>query len=378
MSFSTHWIPAACLAFAASACAAQYPCDSLHTAGFTYQDNGGYGMAFTPDATLAGAQVLYAEWGFAGVDLMDYSGELQPQYVFPAPAPYLVCLNATVVDDQQNYCQSTSCQLVTVPEDSLCAPLQAAYTINVQGGAIYFIDQSQSGAPIYSWMWQFGDGSSSTEASPLHSYAGPGPYQACLTVSTATCSATACNWIYLGSPDVPCDTLLHVDFAVVQLGHNIAVFDQSISSGMNASVAWDFGDGSTASGSPIVHTFAYDGYFEVCATISLWGPLTPDTCTATACTYVSTYAATGIAVQERSAALRAWPVPFTESCTVEGVAAPCRWELTDALGRIQRSGSLDHGSLLVFSGDGLGTGTFLLRIIKPKGVDVLRVVKAGG
>lgn len=357
------------------AAAAQVPCDSLHQVSFGYEPIGGYTFTFTPGANIAGAPVWYAEWGVAGEGVLDYSYDQQPQYTFPGPADYLVCLNATVQDDQQGYCLSTSCQLVSVPVDSLCAGLVAAFTIEPQGGAIHFVDQSQSGTPITAWAWDFGDGTNSTEASPTHQYGGPGPFQACLTVTTATCTATVCNWTYLGPPDVPCDTLLHADIGLLQIGYSVAAFNQSILSGMNASVAWDFGDGTSDSGSTVIHTYASEGYYALCATVSLWGPLTPDTCTATVCQDVSIQMATGVGPVFAAQTLRAKPNPFTDGITVEGVQAPATWQLVDALGAVRRSGTVVQRGALVLSGASLAPGPYLLRVVSAGGASVLRLVK---
>jgi PKD repeat protein len=43
------------------------------------------------------------------------------------------------------------------------------------------------------WYWTFGDGSSSTEVSPVHTYAGPGTYTACLVVSNQYGADTLCR-----------------------------------------------------------------------------------------------------------------------------------------------------------------------------------------
>lgn len=45
------------------------------------------------------------------------------------------------------------------------------------------------------WLWDFGDGSGSTERNPIHSYAAPGEYYVCLTVSNEYDSDTACHWV---------------------------------------------------------------------------------------------------------------------------------------------------------------------------------------
>ena len=49
-------------------------------------------------------------------------------------------------------------------------------------GNIQFTDLSSSDRPIVSWLWDFGDGTTSTVQNPLHPYAGVGPYTVSLTV----------------------------------------------------------------------------------------------------------------------------------------------------------------------------------------------------
>jgi hypothetical protein len=47
---------------------------------------------------------------------------------------------------------------------------------------VEFLDNSQSTSSVSDWFWEFGDGTSSTEANPRHQYAQPGEYAVKLTV----------------------------------------------------------------------------------------------------------------------------------------------------------------------------------------------------
>lgn len=60
----------------------------------------------------------------------------------------------------------------------------------------YFYDLSHHEPAT--WHWDFGDGSTSTEQSPLHVYNNAGIYQVCLTVSNQYGSDTHCRTLYLG------------------------------------------------------------------------------------------------------------------------------------------------------------------------------------
>jgi gliding motility-associated-like protein len=52
-------------------------------------------------------------------------------------------------------------------------------------GLVQFTDTSKSNGIINSWLWDFGDGQTSTAQNPLHQYNGPGNYNVTLTVRTS-------------------------------------------------------------------------------------------------------------------------------------------------------------------------------------------------
>ena len=62
---------------------------------------------------------------------------------------------------------------------------------------VHVIDHS-TGSGL-SYFWDFGDGHTSTNQSPTHTYAGNGPYWLCLTVSNANCTNTYCDSVAIDS-----------------------------------------------------------------------------------------------------------------------------------------------------------------------------------
>jgi PKD repeat protein len=67
-------------------------------------------------------------------------------------------------------------------------PFIQAFSGALGGPEVTFTDLSHDpdeGGAIVSWAWDFGDGTSSTEADPTHSYAAPGVYNVSLTVTDA-------------------------------------------------------------------------------------------------------------------------------------------------------------------------------------------------
>jgi len=85
----------------------------------------------------------------------------------------------------------------------------ADFTSSVNGNTASFTDQSTDDKGITSHAWNFGDGSSSTQANPVHSYANGGTYQVTLTVSDAEgLSDSVSKNVTIGSEPPPgCDGL---------------------------------------------------------------------------------------------------------------------------------------------------------------------------
>ena len=74
----------------------------------------------------------------------------------------------------------------TVPDCAIVAP-EASFVFSpalpIAGETVRFADAS-SGEPT-SWTWSFGDGASSTERNPQHTYSSPGTYQVTLDIASA-------------------------------------------------------------------------------------------------------------------------------------------------------------------------------------------------
>ena len=98
-------------------------------------------------------------------------------------------------------CDSTS-QWITVACGGTTTPCQAhsqftVFADSANAGNYFAYNQSTAGAGVVSYLWNFGDGTTSTQAFPFHQYATPGRYVICLTVSvtngSVTCSDISCD-----------------------------------------------------------------------------------------------------------------------------------------------------------------------------------------
>ena len=119
-------------------------------------------------------------WDFGDGSLP--SNEPNPVHTYSAPGTYPVSLTAI----GPMGCQSISQVQEIVVSDTLFAsfssnplPLDTLYIPNAD---VQFVDASLNPA---SWFWKFGDGKTSSEKSPRHSYWQPGEYEVILTVTDA-------------------------------------------------------------------------------------------------------------------------------------------------------------------------------------------------
>ncbi|TNF31054.1 MAG: PKD domain-containing protein, partial [Bacteroidetes bacterium] len=115
--------------------------------------------------------------------------------------------------------------------------------------------------PPFEYFWQFGEGGSSTEASPSHLYGGTGVYNASVEVTdTFGCSAI-CNVLV----DIVLPPYVYAGFTYVenaQCGSTEITFTDT-SQGNPTSWYWDFGDGSTSNQQNPTHTFSGTGPYSI-------------------------------------------------------------------------------------------------------------------
>ncbi len=125
-------------------------------------------------------------------------------------------------------------------------------------------DNNSVGAGL-TYFWDFGDGSTSTQTNPLHTYTSNGVFTANLTATNPQgCSIT--NSTDINITATTADFLPDVFGFCVPLVVNFS--DLSLSATTIVSYAWDFGDGSTSTLANPTHTYVNTGTYDVSLTIS--------------------------------------------------------------------------------------------------------------
>ncbi|MEQ8704997.1 MAG: PKD domain-containing protein [Phaeodactylibacter sp.] len=90
------------------------------------------------------------------------------------------------------------------PPPEHCEAFFFVEQIGVDPFEVQFFDLSSTSTPIDSWAWDFGDGNTSDEASPIHTYAATGIYEVSLSITSDTCTSTYTSPVFVDD-FVPCD-----------------------------------------------------------------------------------------------------------------------------------------------------------------------------
>lgn len=137
------------------------------------------------------------------------------------------------------------------------------YTVDCTADSVYFTNTSTiPSGNIVSWSWNFGDGNSSTQQNPVHSYTTTGTYLAALTVT----SDSGCTFTFVDSVKT-CSSVQagFTSSGSACSGQNISFTDTSLIAGSDSIASWDwtFGDGGTDTVQNPTHTYNTYGTYTV-------------------------------------------------------------------------------------------------------------------
>jgi PKD repeat protein len=213
-------------------------------------------VSFTDEST--GGPVTEWSWDFGDGGS---STEQNPSHTYTVAGTYTVALTVTGPGGSD---AETKVDYITVNEPAPVAEFSADPTNGNKPLAVQFTDESTG--VVSSWSWNFGDGGSSTDQNPSHTYTTQGVYTVALTVTGpgGSDSETKTDYItvtvdapvaaFSGSP-LSGPKSLEVDFT-----------DES--TGEISSYSWAFGDGGTSTTQNPTHTYTAAGTYTVALTVT--------------------------------------------------------------------------------------------------------------
>jgi len=249
---------------------------------FTYQvnpvtPNQNYTYVFTNTTVTTNAPQV--SWYFG--DSTTATGNVAT-HTFSGPGTYWVCMHVAV----SNTCYADTCMIVVVSGNPQPCNLNANFTWQTvpqnstgTANAVYFLNTSLGYQPGDSITWNFGDGSTSNQANPIHTFAGSGPYNVCLRVEhyvtgaipcvNETCQNVSIPPVLLAYPN-PATNVVNVNltldsttqvYAFLYNSQNVLV-GQTIVAGVSGSNVITFNTSNLAPGYYFIRIY-YNGQFTV-------------------------------------------------------------------------------------------------------------------
>jgi PKD repeat protein len=197
------------------------------------------------------------EWLFGSGDV---SNAQNPDYTYTDIGTYSVTQVATDV----NGCTDTIVEpdLVTVTGSVVNFGIDTTFgceTLSVQ-----FEDLTAPAGTVASWLWDFGDGNTSTDENPLHVYQNAGTYTVSLTITDIGGCTNSIEQpdavVYIPYPD----PAFAVDETLGCIG-DVFTFTNN-STGNAVSYQWNFGDGGTSTAENPVYSYSAEGTYSITLT----------------------------------------------------------------------------------------------------------------
>ncbi|OQY27547.1 MAG: hypothetical protein B6244_10220 [Candidatus Cloacimonetes bacterium 4572_55] len=213
--------------------------------------------------------VLDYVWNF-GDGSEEIHGVASPTHAYEEMGVYTATL--TVIDDTGLPCHASMDKLVVTISESPVAYAGDDVSICANMGVEFDGSNStDSDGVVNSYYWDFGDGSFTGGATPVHSYSRSGSYTVTLTITgdelPGNCDNTSSDQLIVTVLESP---IAHAGDDQISCANNSLSFDGSLSrseSHQITSYQWDFGDGSTGSGMRVDHSYAQAGLYEVALTV---------------------------------------------------------------------------------------------------------------
>lgn len=141
----------------------------------------------------------------------------------------------------------------------------ADFNYTVTGSSVSFSNLSSSTSS--SFNWNFGDGTSSTVFSPLHTYLNAGTYIVSLAIASASgCTDTAYYNVTVYGAQASAPTPV---FSYMIMGNGQVQFNGSATGGSGVVLfSWNYGNGATGTGANASYQYTTSGSYNVCLTVT--------------------------------------------------------------------------------------------------------------
>ena len=211
----------------------------------------------------------------------DYLANVEDRTITGTATDYVIDLNVTVTDSTASLAINvgfntgdlyfTNIYLEVLDESPPPPSAPAAnFTASIISGyaplVVQFYDSSDG--DVSGWSWNFGDGGTSTQANPSHTYSASGTYEVSLTVSGpgGSDAEVKTGYITVASEPNPDPPTAAFSASATSGYAPLSVQFTDNSNGERDSWSWNFGDGSSSTAQNPSHTYTAAGTYTVSLT----------------------------------------------------------------------------------------------------------------
>ena len=287
-----------CIKYTCKTVIVQAPCNLIADFNWTVTQNNPLAIEFhnisTPSSPTDSVKWTFGD-GTVLSGVQSNPNIANPLHTYLHPGTYTVCIRVKKNNNTgTSPCVSEKCKTIIIPQQcNLVVDFNWTVTQN-NPLRIEFHNLSIPLSNTDSIKWTFGDGSTSTDVNPVHTYNVPGTYIVCLRVKKLTSAGTVpcvreiCKTIVVLAP---CNLVANFS-SQPDPNHPLRIKFTNLSTPVNPSdsVRWTFGDGTSVSGlqgDPNVanptHDYAQAGNYVVCLRVKKNISTSPAPCVGEIC-----------------------------------------------------------------------------------------------
>ncbi|OFX17376.1 MAG: hypothetical protein A2033_15190 [Bacteroidetes bacterium GWA2_31_9] len=201
------------------------------------------------------------KWIFGNGNQTSSGNQTMPSAIYGIPGAYTVTL---IVSDGTNYDTIIKPAFITVYNDPVADFTNSTALSGCNPLNIGLLDNSTSlDGAITIWNWDFGDGQTSTDHLPTHTYVDYGTFPVTLTVfDEHGCNDTKIIENYVNISQTPVPDFVASDTSQCFTPFNVSFTNLSTSAG-NLTFSWNFGEGTTSTLTSPSNTFNSFGSYDI-------------------------------------------------------------------------------------------------------------------
>lgn len=187
-----------------------------------------------------------------------FTKDISPAFKYTPGQTYHICLTAK---EPVSGCRTTFCDYVKTT--AVQCDANFTYIADTTTGQVAFVNTSSFS--MNSFYWQFGDGATSLDKNPTHTYLNDGMYSVVLVaaINSEFCVKSTEKLININSTINDCKA--DFNFTYDQISKKASFRNSSVAHAASTYV-WDFGDADTAQSEHAEHSYEKEGYYKVCLT----------------------------------------------------------------------------------------------------------------